>query len=170
MKYSTTLALSGLLATTAQACTRVLVNEVWQSKTERTRDVTLWDNNKVNGLKMPFAGADELGDTYRANDYFALIYWNNERGVVSFPDKSIIGKPANLRLGIPQRTEIYLPFHLPTASRCCKYANLLLLSHCVGKYLIPQARRQSTLPNGQTQVYYCLWDNYDCGGYTCGLP
>lgn len=33
-----------------------------------------------------------------------------------------------------------------------------------------QARRQSTNAEGQTQIYYCLWDDDDCEDYECGLP
>ncbi|KAM0707752.1 hypothetical protein Q7P35_004401 [Cladosporium inversicolor] len=36
--------------------------------------------------------------------------------------------------------------------------------------LSQQARKQFTRDDGKTQSYYCLWDNYDCGNYACGLP
>jgi hypothetical protein len=44
-----------------------------------------------------------------------------------------------------------------------------MLSPIVGT-LSQQARRETTLDNGKQQVEVCLWDNYDCGSYSCGLP
>jgi hypothetical protein len=39
-----------------------------------------------------------------------------------------------------------------------------------GSNLYVQDRKQSTLENGRTQVYYCMWDDYKCGNYECGIP
>jgi hypothetical protein len=98
MKLSTALALSGVLATTAQACTRVLVNEVRHSSAKRTRDITLWDQDKFT-QKLPFKHSGRLGDVWSGEGYSVQLYYANTDGTVSYPNKE--SKPATLQLNIP---------------------------------------------------------------------
>jgi hypothetical protein len=48
--------------------------------------------------------------------------------------------------------------------------HLLTHSSSVAGGLSQQSRKQTTTGDDRTQVYYCLWDSYDCGNYACGLP
>jgi hypothetical protein len=109
MKLSTALVLSGLLAITAQACTRILVNEIWQSRSERTRDITLWDQDKVSGYKLPSVGSDRDEDVWQGAGYYVKLNWNNDGGVVQYPN-NLEKRSATLRLDIPRRTESYSLF------------------------------------------------------------
>ena len=87
MKFSNTMALTGLLATTAQACTRILVNEVWQSSTERTREVTLWDQDTVSALNLPQGPHLAGGKNYFGADHYWVTLGNNdEGGTVVYPN------------------------------------------------------------------------------------
>ncbi|CAI6301216.1 unnamed protein product [Periconia digitata] len=129
MKLPVVLVLGSLWASSAQACVRILVDEVWKDSVERTREVHLWDNDKVNNRLIPFDfyGKDE--DRWRGSDYRVSLNPNTDGGRVWLPGNWM------------QVTE-----------------------------LKQKTRRQSTLPNGQTQVYYCLWDDYSCEKYSCSLP
>lgn len=87
MKFATTVASSGLLAATAQACTRILVNEVWQSQTERTREVKLWDQDSVSALNLPQGPNLAGGKNYfGANHYWVTLGNDNEGGTVVYPN------------------------------------------------------------------------------------
>jgi hypothetical protein len=100
MKFSTTIAFSGLLAATAQACTRVLVNEVWQSQTERTRELKLWDNDSVSELYLPQGAHLAGGQNYfYAGGYYVTMGNNNEGGIVKYLNRH--SKSTILQLDIP---------------------------------------------------------------------
>lgn len=90
MKISTGVGLSILLASTAEACTRVLVKEVWQSETKRTRDLTLWDDEMSEGVQLKWGGALNDGtsrEQWSGQGYWAGIYQNNDGGQVQYPNK-----------------------------------------------------------------------------------
>jgi hypothetical protein len=82
MKFSTGLASSVLLATTAQACVRIYVNEIFTSDTSSTRAVTLWDQDKVSEYHIPYetSGTDPYG--WRGQGYLVEIKPNYEGSVV----------------------------------------------------------------------------------------
>jgi hypothetical protein len=86
MKLIATLAASALFATTAQGCVRLFVNEIWSSSTERTREVTLWDQDKVSAVKIPFFYTQTDGDHYSGSGYHVLLNWNNDGGWVIYPN------------------------------------------------------------------------------------
>ena len=75
MKLSTTLAMSVALATTAQACVRILVNEVWGD----TREITLWDQDQVSDLRLPFKETT-------GNGYTVTINKQSTGGSVAYPN------------------------------------------------------------------------------------
>jgi len=82
MKFSTTLAMSVALASTAQACVRILVNEVWGD----TREITLWDQDQVSDLRLPFKETTGNDDIWQGNGYTVAINKQSTGGSVSYPN------------------------------------------------------------------------------------
>jgi hypothetical protein len=92
MKFSTALAMSVALASTAQACVRILVNEVWGD----TREITLWDQDQVSDLRLPFKETTGNDDIWQGNGYTVAIHKQTTGGSVSYPNghcKSAIFAP-----------------------------------------------------------------------------
>lgn len=86
MRVTTTIALSGLLAAITQACTRVQVNEVFQSTTKRTRELKLWDNDEVTELSLQQDVHNGEGmDTWDADGYIVTLRNDNSAGFVTYP-------------------------------------------------------------------------------------
>jgi len=81
MKLSTSLAPSVLLATTAQACVRIYVDQVLTSDTTSTQELFLWDQDKVSKYHVPYIG----GSRWSGNGYFVRLDRNNE-GYVEYPN------------------------------------------------------------------------------------
>jgi hypothetical protein len=82
MKFTTTLAMSVALASTAQACVRILVNEVWGD----TREITLWDQDQVSDLRLPFKETTGNDDIWQGNGYTVAINKQNTGGSVTYPN------------------------------------------------------------------------------------
>lgn len=101
MKLSTSLMLSVALASTAQACVRILVNEVWQDADKKTREATLWDQDIVSDYRVPYGESHGSTDVWRGNGYTVEINQYNDGGVVTYPNERI--KSPTLRVEIPSR-------------------------------------------------------------------
>jgi hypothetical protein len=82
MKFSTGLASSVLLATTAQACVRIYVNEVFTSDTSSTRTLTLWDQDKVSAYRIPYDPGNSDPYGWRGEGYLVELKANYEGSVV----------------------------------------------------------------------------------------
>jgi hypothetical protein len=82
MKFTTSLAMSVALATTAQACVRILVSEV----SGDTREITLWDQDKVSDLRVPFKQTSGNDDIWQGSDYTVTVNKQNSGGSVTFPN------------------------------------------------------------------------------------
>lgn len=78
------------LATTAQACTRILVNEV----SGNTREITLWDQDNVSDLRLPFKETAGNDDIWQGSGYTVVIDKQNNGGSVTYPNG--YGKPESL--------------------------------------------------------------------------
>jgi hypothetical protein len=151
------------LTTTAQACTRILVNEVWGN----AREITLWDQDQVSDLRLPFKETMGNDDIWQGSGYTVTINKQSTGGAVTYPNgycEFVI---------FPSRTEFCgtTVISPPTQKRAHLFDVLMLTrSFPVAGGLSQQARKQTTTSDGRTQVYYCLWDSYDCGNYACGFP
>jgi hypothetical protein len=82
MKFSNTFAMSVALAGTAQACVRILVNEVWGD----TREITLWDQDQVSDLRLPFKETTGNDDIWQGDGYTVAINKQNTGGSVTYPN------------------------------------------------------------------------------------
>ena len=82
MKFSITLAISVALAGTARACVRILVNEVWGD----TREITLWDQDQVSDLRLPFKETTGNDDIWQGSGYTVTINKQSTGGSVAYPN------------------------------------------------------------------------------------
>ena len=104
MKFSTSLAMSVALASTSQACVRILVNEVWGD----TREITLWDQDSVSDLRLPFKETTGNDDIWQGNGYTVAINKQTTGGSVTYPNgycKSAAFPPQSLETRVSTATE-----------------------------------------------------------------
>lgn len=96
MKLSTHLATSIALASTAQACVRILVHEVWQEPSKAIRDITLWDQDMVSAYHVPYGESHGSTDVWRGNGYTVEISSSDDWGQIGLPNGQ--GKATGIRL------------------------------------------------------------------------
>ena len=92
--------MSVALATTAQACVRILVNEVWGD----TREITLWDQDQVSDLRLPFKETTGNDDIWQGSGYTVTINKQSTGGSVSYPNGHCKSAVLSLR---PRRGNAY---------------------------------------------------------------
>lgn len=164
MKFSTTLSMSTALTTTAQACVRIPVSEV----SSNTREITLRDQDKVSDLSVPFKQTSGNDDIWQGSDYTVTVNNQSNGGSVTFSNGHCKSASFPAFLNRLEITTSHFAFDQRDTSLC--HLNVLIWRSPVAGGLSQQARKQFTRDDGKTQSYYCLWDNYDCGNYACGLP
>jgi hypothetical protein len=177
MRFSAGLASGVLLASTAQACARIYVNEVKAGDLSISRDIKLWDSwagkDLVSELNIPYQSPEvNSPDVHRwfGSGYLVRLNGENNWGNMVYPDWKAGCKFCSLV--IPKLVRDLRVVRVSTSSNALvfpqRYTDFGLL--LIVGYLSQQARRETPLPDGRRRREYCLWDGNECGNYRCDLP
>lgn len=108
MRFSTILATSIALASTAQACVRILVNQVWEDSSKKTREIIMWDQDKLSDYRVPYGESHGSYDEWRGEGYTVDINQYNDGGTVSYPSERSKLCP-NITLRLDSRSFFFTP-------------------------------------------------------------